>query len=124
VQTAAVSGKADDELAMHYAAADVFVLPTLADNLPNTVIESLACGTPVVSFDVGGVSDAVRHLETGFLAAPEDTAALAEGIRTLLADGQLRERLSRRAREVAETEYGAELEAQRFAELYEELVEA
>ena len=124
VQTVSVSGKADADLAVHYAAADLFVLPTLADNLPNTVIESLACGTPVVSFDVGGVSDAVRHLETGFLAPPADTAALAEGIRTLLGDGELRERLSRRAREVAEAEYGSDLEAHRFAELYGELVAA
>ncbi len=117
-----VHGDGQGDLARHYAAADLFVLPTLADNLPNAVIESMASGTPVVSFDVGGVGDAVRHLETGWLAPPGDAAALAKGIRTLLGDRELRERLGRRAREVAEQEYSAELEARRFAELYEELV--
>jgi len=119
-----VHGDGRDGIAGEYAAADLFVLPTLADNLPNAVIESMACGTPVVSFDVGGVGDAVRHLETGWLAAAGDVAGLAEGIRTLLGDRALRERLGQRAREVAEREYAADLEARRFAELYAELVAA
>lgn len=118
----AVSGASDEELPQLYAAADVYLLPTLADNLPNTALESLAAGTPVAAFDVGGVSDAARHLETGWLAPAGDVAALAEGVRALLADDELRARLGRRAREVAEAEFGAELEARRFAELYEELV--
>ncbi len=109
------------ELARQYAAADVFVLPTLADNLPNAVIESMACGTPVVSFAVGGVSEAVRHLETGWLARAGDAEGLADGLRVLLTDPELRERLGRRGRAVAEREYRADLEAQRFLELYEEL---
>ncbi|MFN2468624.1 MAG: glycosyltransferase family 4 protein [Gaiellaceae bacterium] len=124
LQVVSLAGAADPELALHYAAAEVFVLPTLADNLPNAAIESLACATPVVSFDVGGVPDAVRHLETGYLAPAGDAAGLAEGIRALLSDGELRSRLSARAREVAESEFAAELEARRFAELYEELVAA
>jgi glycosyltransferase involved in cell wall biosynthesis len=106
------------ELALSYAAADVFVLPTLADNLPNAVLESLACGTPCVSFAVGGIPDATRHLETGYLAPSGDSAGLAEGIRTLLLDGDLRLRLSGQARETVEREFGSKLEARRFAELY------
>jgi glycosyltransferase involved in cell wall biosynthesis len=116
-----VHGDGSADLPRHYAGADLFVLPTLADNLPNAALEAMACGTPVVSFDVGGVGDAVRHLETGWLAAAGDARAFAEGTRTLLVDRELRERLGRQAREVAEREYGAELEARRFAELYEEL---
>jgi glycosyltransferase involved in cell wall biosynthesis len=117
-----VHGGRNEGVARQYAAADLFVLPTLADNLPNAVIESMACGTPVVSFDVGGVGDAVRHLQTGWLAPAGDVAALAEGIRAVLGDQPLRERLGRQAREVAEREYAADLEARRFAELYEELL--
>lgn len=113
-----------DRMPAAYAAADVFVLPTLAENLPNAVIESLACGTPVVSFGVGGIPDAVRHLETGYLAPLGDAAGLAEGIGLVLGDRDLRARLSRQAREVAEREYSDELEARRCADLYAELAEA
>jgi glycosyltransferase involved in cell wall biosynthesis len=120
----ALGALAPQELARVYAEADVFVLPTLAENLPNTIVESLACGTPVVSFDVGGVGDAVKHLETGWLAAAGDPDALAQGIRTLLEDAELRERLGRNGRELAEREWPSELEGRRFAELYEELLAA
>jgi glycosyltransferase involved in cell wall biosynthesis len=113
-----------ERLALAYAAADVFVLPTLAENLPNSVLESMACRTPCVSFDVGGVPDAVRHLDTGFLAPIGDATALAHGIRTLLADPELRDRLGARARSVAEREFAAELEASRFADLYAEVTQA
>jgi glycosyltransferase involved in cell wall biosynthesis len=106
------------EIALSYAAADVFVLPTLAENLPNAALESVASGTPCVSFDVGGVPDVVRHMETGYLAKLWDAEALAEGIRTLLADEELRARMSVACRTLAEAEFGAGLEAERFSELY------
>jgi len=98
------------------------VLPTLAENLPNAAIESIACGTPVVSFDVGGMPDAVRHMETGYLAKLADADALAEGIRALLVDDELRQRLSVNCREVAEREFSTDVEAKRFVELYEEVL--
>lgn len=113
----------DRMLAMAYAAADMFVLPTLADNLPNTVLESMACGTAVVAFAVGGVPEAVRHLETGYAARAGDPADLAEGIRHLLDNAPLREQLGRRGREVVEAEYTLQLQAERFLALYEDLRE-
>jgi glycosyltransferase involved in cell wall biosynthesis len=112
----------EEEIALSYAAADLFVLPTLAENLPNAALESVASGTPCVSFDVGGVPDVVRHLETGYLAPLGDAEGLAQGVRTLLHHDELRDRLSSRCRELAEQEFGSELEASRFAELYSELV--
>jgi glycosyltransferase involved in cell wall biosynthesis len=116
-------GKLDEpRLSQAYAAADLFVLPALAENLPNAALESMAAGTPVVAFDVGGITDAVRHEETGLLAPVGDEDALAAGIRRLLEDEELRARLGRTARETAEREYDAALEARRFAELYEELL--
>ncbi|HEV2761362.1 MAG TPA: glycosyltransferase [Pyrinomonadaceae bacterium] len=111
----------DERLALVYSAADVFVLPTLAENLPNGVIESMACATPPVTFDVGGCPDAVRHLETGYLARYKDAEDLARGIRLLLEDEELRRRLARRGREVVEAEYTSELQAARFFALYEEV---
>ncbi len=110
--------KDDNLLTALYSAADLFVHPALADNLPNGVLESLACGTPVVAFDVGGVGEAVRPMETGFLARYKDAGDLAEGIKRLLDDPDLRRRLSAKCREVAEAEYDMALQTQRFEELY------
>lgn len=114
--------KNDGVLADAYRAADVFAVPTIADVLTQTAPESIACGTPCVSFDRGGVTDVVRHLETGYQARFGDTNDLARGIATLLEDDELRERLSRRCREVAENELSIELQVRRYAELYEDTV--
>jgi glycosyltransferase involved in cell wall biosynthesis len=105
-------------LALAYAAADIFVLPTLADNLPNTILESLSCGTPVVSFRVGGVPDAVRHMETGYIAAEKDVNGLAEGLVKLMNDADLRKKLSANARRVAESEYDIRLITKQYTDLY------
>jgi glycosyltransferase involved in cell wall biosynthesis len=67
-----------------YNAADVLVTPSLADNLPTTVLECESCGTPVVGFDVGGVPDMIKHKENGYLAKYRDPEDLAAGIRFCL----------------------------------------
>jgi len=113
----------DQLLAAVYSAADVFVLPTLADNLPNTVLESMACGTPVVSFEVGGVPELVRHMETGYVARYGDPADLAEGLQRLLGSQELRATLGSRCRQVVEQNYRLDLQARRFLELYHALIE-
>ena len=113
----------DQLLATVYSAADVFVLPTMADNSPNGIIESMACGTPVVSFGVGGVPELVRHLETGYLAKPQDATDLAKGLQMLLDDAPLRSRMGQRCREVVEQEYTVDLQARRFLDLYYEVIE-
>ena len=80
-EVAALGTVRDDErLALAYAAADVFVLPALAENLPNVAVESIACGTPVVASAVGGIPDAVRDGETG-LSSRRRRGALAGAIR-------------------------------------------
>lgn len=63
-----------------YNAADVFVTPSLADNFPTTVLESQACGTPVVGFNIGGIPDMIQHLSNGYLARYRDPDDLAKGI--------------------------------------------
>lgn len=75
-------GPIDDpaRLAAVYAMADAYVLPTLMDNLPNTVLEALACGTPVVAFEAGGVPDCVRHGENGWLTPVGSVTGLLEGL--------------------------------------------
>lgn len=114
----------EEQMADAYAAADVFVLPTRADNLPNALLESIACGTPCVAFAVGGVPEIVREGVTGYPARPEDPADLAAGIRLLLDDDELRSRLRSSCREVAEDEYRSDLQARRLGELYEEVARA
>ncbi|HOY19025.1 MAG TPA: glycosyltransferase [Haliscomenobacter sp.] len=79
-------GRLNDEytLALTYNAADVLVAPSLIDNLPYTIFESLACGTPVVAFDTGGIPDMIQHRVNGYLAKYKDATDLAEGIRYCL----------------------------------------
>lgn len=101
-----------------YSATDVFVCASPVDNLPNTVLESFACGTPVVGFNIGGIPDMISHMETGYLARETDPKDLARGIQTLLKDPKLRHDLGLAARKKAEKEYGMELQASRYENLY------
>jgi glycosyltransferase involved in cell wall biosynthesis len=112
----------DETLARVYSAADLLVYPALADNLANTVLESMACGTPVVSFDVGGLPEVVRHMETGYLARGREAAVLARGIELLIADDTLSATLGARARTVIETGYRLEQQTSGFEALYRDLV--
>ena len=69
-----------EHLAVLYNAADAVALPSLEDNLPNILLESIACGTPVIGFNVGGVPDVVDHMENGFLAEPKNSADVVRGM--------------------------------------------
>jgi len=108
-------------LAQVYAAADVLLAPSRVENLPNVALEALASGVPVVAADAGGMRDAVRHMETGWLAPVGDPQALAEGLRWLLDDAALRARLGAGARRLAEREFARDTEVARFEALYREL---
>jgi glycosyltransferase involved in cell wall biosynthesis len=106
------------ELAAAYAAADIFVAPSAVENLPNTVLEAMAAGLPVVASNAGGMADAVRHNETGLLFDVGDAGALAKNLECLFDDADLQERLGQAARRVIKEEFSEEAEVQRFAELY------
>ena len=67
-----------------YQAADVFVLPSLSENLPNTIMEAMACGVPCLGFNVGGIPEEIEHLKTGYVAAYRDGADLARGLHWIL----------------------------------------
>lgn len=114
---------ASDRLkALAYSAADLFAFPTRADNLPIVLQESMACGTPMVSFDVGGVPDLVRPGITGLLAPAEDVDAFTAQVVTLLTQPDLRHSLAAQCRDVAVAEYALDLQAQRYKALYESLL--
>ncbi|MFN6460355.1 MAG: glycosyltransferase family 4 protein [Nostoc sp. DedVER02] len=106
-----------------YSAADLFIFPTRADNLPLVLQESMACGTPMVSFKIGGVSDLVRPGVTGYLANPEDAEDLSNGIVQLLEDPQQRDRMSQNCRAIALKEYPLELQAKRYIQLYHQILQ-
>jgi glycosyltransferase involved in cell wall biosynthesis len=113
----------DDRLAALYAAADVFVAPSIQENLSNTVMEALACGTPCIAFDIGGMPDMIEHRRNGYLARPFDAADLAEGIRWILEDDQRRNELSARARQKVLDEFAMPVVARRHLELYRRILE-
>jgi glycosyltransferase involved in cell wall biosynthesis len=83
----------------------------------------MACGTPMVSFRVGGVPDAVRPGTTGYLAKPEDAQDLSNGIVQLLENESLRTAMSQQCRAIAVKEYSLELHVQRYIELYRQLTQ-
>jgi len=111
----------DTHLALFYSAVDAFVLPSLQDNLPNTILESMACGTPCIAFDCGGVPDMVRPEETGWLAACGDSSALAAAIREAAGNAPERERRGRAARALVESEFEARTQALHYAALYRQM---
>lgn len=107
--------------AIVYSGADALVHPAREDNLPNVVLEAMACGTPTVAFDVGGLPDMVRRGETGWLAGRPGGEGLARAVREASGAGFGGEAMRRRCREVAEAEYRLELQAERYAELFREV---
>jgi len=108
--------------ALAYSSADLLVHPALSDNLPNVVIESIACGTPVVALPVGGVPDMVRLGSTGWLAEESNAASLSLAIGRALSEIEGGTDLRHSCREVAVSEYGSDLQAQRYEHLFRRLL--
>lgn len=106
-----------------YSASDVLVLPSLADNQPLSMLESMSCSRPVVAFDTGGIPETVRHMETGWIAPAGDAEALATGLVTLLSDDDLRGRMGAASRELIERENDLRGQARRYGEVYEAAIE-
>lgn len=117
-------GRLNDDISiiLLYSAVDVFVAPSVEDNLPNTVMESLACGTPCVAFDIGGMGDMIEHKENGYLAKPFCTDDLAYGI-SFIFNNQNQEILSHNSRKTVEEKFTLQLQAQRYLEVYREAIE-
>ncbi len=115
-------GYLDDEQdkAVAFSAADLLIFPTRADNMPLVILEAMACGTPAVSFDVGGVREMVRKGETGLLARAEDAGDLGARIQEAVELPELTGEMRRRCRVIAEIEYSDRLQVSRYVELFNE----
>lgn len=108
----------DRFLSIVYSAADLFVIPSLQDNLPNTVLEAMACGTPTVGFATGGIPEMVRPGKTGVLVPPRDVPALRAAIAQLLQDPTQLAELTMHCRRIAREEYAWDIQARRYLDLY------
>lgn len=105
------------EMSKLYASVDAFVLPSLSENLPNTIMEAMACGVPCVSFRVGGIPEMIDHLENGYLANYKDAADLAKGILYVLDDAN-HKRLAENARHKIISCYSEKSVAERYIKIY------
>lgn len=105
-----------------YNAADVFVLPSLSDNLPNTIMEAMACGVPCVGFDVGGIPEMIDHRRNGYVAKFRDSDDLAAGIHWVLDEAD-HDELSRQATEKVRQNYSETIVARRYIELYQKILQ-
>jgi glycosyltransferase involved in cell wall biosynthesis len=110
------------DLARLFAAADIFVSASLMETYGLTLVESMACGTPVVAFCVGGIPEAAPDGQGAILCRPHDGAALIEAITKLRNSPQLREKLGALAHEMADNRNVASSFANAFAQIYRECV--
>jgi glycosyltransferase involved in cell wall biosynthesis len=104
-----------------YSLADVFVSPAIEDNLPNTVMEALACSTPVVAFNTGGIPDMVEHLQNGYLAEFKSATDFAAGIHYVL-NPEHKENLAAKARNKVLNTFTNEIVAEQYMAVYRSLL--
>lgn len=111
-----------NEIAKVYGMASAFVLPSLEDNLPNTVMESMACGTPVIAFKAGGIPEMVLHEKNGYLSEYKSAQDLAEGINWVLENPERYKAITEEARKYVLTNYTFEIIGKKHQHYYEELL--
>jgi glycosyltransferase involved in cell wall biosynthesis/GT2 family glycosyltransferase len=111
----------DEDLRRAYSAADLFVLPSLEDNLPNTVLESMSCGTPVISFDIGGLPDVITNRHTGLLVPVGNSQLLGDAILSALCDSSLRATMGENGRNLMAGRFNLSVQATRYRDLFREL---
>lgn len=115
----------DDEkkLAEVYNAVDLFVTPSLQDNLPNTIVEAMACGIPCVGFNVGGIPQMIEHRHNGYIAGYKSAFDLANGILWGLTTVDY-DNVSRNARLYAVETYSESVASAHYLKVYEEALKA
>jgi glycosyltransferase involved in cell wall biosynthesis len=110
-----------EEIHFYHQLADVFVLPSLAEGISNSLLEAMSCGLAVVATRIGGNEEVIEDNVDGLLFPPGDTLELSKKLERLLLDGDLREHLGEKAREKMGKRYSFPLIASRYRELYNKL---
>jgi len=114
----------DEELTRVYAAANIFLLPSLEDNQPNVMLEAMACGTPVVSFAIGGMVDVIVDGVNGRLVEPFDCTAMASAILSLVQHPEDVRAMGQEARRTVEARFSLDIQAARYEQLFQALIDA
>lgn len=104
-----------------YSAVDVFVTSSIQENLPNTIMEAMACGTPAVGFEVGGIPEMIENKKNGFLAKYKSAESLAEGMKWVLFEAN-HDELSKNARKKVLDNYSEKVVIEQYLEVYRNLV--
>lgn len=112
----------DISLKVIYSAADLVIVPSLQENLSNTIMESLSCGTPVVAFNIGGNPDMITHLENGYLAQEKNSSDLATGLEWVLKNRNSQE-VSKKARSKVLESFNSYIIAAKYIELYKNILD-
>lgn len=107
-------------IAHAYSAASVFVIPSLEENLPNTIMESMACGTPAVGFDVGGIPEMIEHENNGYLAQYKSAQDLAKGIHWTLFESDYQSLIHNSRQKVLDN-YSEKVVAEKYRSVYESM---
>ena len=111
----------EESLVTLYNAVDIMIVPSIQENLSNAIMESMACGTPVVAFDIGGNGDMIDHKENGYLATPFESKDLARGIDLVLEDEEY-DQLCKNAREKILKEFDSKIVSNKYVALYESVL--
>ncbi|WP_455672679.1 glycosyltransferase family 4 protein [Phocaeicola sp.] len=113
----------EKELVDIYNAVDLYVTPSLQDNLPNTIVEAMACGIPCVGFNVGGIPQMIDHLHNGYVAEYQSSKDLANGIQWALADKEEYKTLSEEACRKAISSYSESIISKKYIDIYNKITE-
>jgi glycosyltransferase involved in cell wall biosynthesis len=110
----------EESLCMLYSALDILAVPSRNDNLPYTAVEAISCGTPIITFDIGGLSDIVEHEKTGYLAEPFSISDFSKGIEWILSQDRKNLRNKNYSRFL--DRFSSKVVAKKYVETYENIL--
>ena len=110
---------AQEEMPNMYSVADVFITPSLQENLPNTIMESMSCGTPCIGFNIGGIPEMIDHKQNGYIAKYKDAEDLANGLKWILEEADSTQ-LAENARQKVIENYSESQIALSYLEIYKQ----